>query len=223
MALSARPHIRPLGTGVTSRDSTRSRAGSGLRGRLAVQWQRAAPDRALPADLLGRLAFGPGERVLMVGRDRAGDYALVATGQALHHRGGPDDWSRLGWEQITGVRWQTSPAQLIITAVTGIAPLRTVLPLRDRGDLPELAEERIAHTRLTCQQVMLNSHDRVLLEVRRRPVTGELVWVFVSNSKLDPGDPEVRDQLERAAQRVQADLGITPQSIAYPPELAARG
>jgi hypothetical protein len=209
--------MRASGTGATAWGKTPSRFASRLRGWLTACWQRGAPGRALPAELRTQLAFGPGERALIVGRDPAGDYALVATGQALHHRTGRDNWSRLGWEQITGVDWETSPGQLVVTGLAGAAPPRTVLLLRHHGALLELAKERITHTRLTCQQVMLNGHGRVIIEVRRRPVTGELLWAFVSDSKLDPGDLALRDQIERAARRVHADLGITPHRITYPP------
>jgi hypothetical protein len=133
---------------------------------------------------------------------------LVATDRALYHPAGPDGWSRLGWEQIAGVSWETSPGRLVVSSVAGAAPARVSVPLRRRGTWAELAEERITHTRLSRQQVMLGGQQRAVIEIRRRPVTGELRWVLVSGRDLDPGDPHLRHQIERAVTRVCADLGL---------------
>src|SRR5260370_13246901 len=174
-----------------------------------ARWLRLARGRALPAKLRAQLAFARGERALMVGRDPDGGCALVATDRALHHRTGSDGWSRLGWEQIARVGWEDSSGRLVVTGLAGAAPPRTIVPLRHRGTWPELAEERITHSRLNCQHVMLDRQRPVLIEVRRRPVTGELRWALVSGRDLDPGDQDLRNQIERAVTQLCADLGVT--------------
>ena len=168
----------------------------------------AWPAGALPATLRAQLAFAPGERTLLAGRDPDGGYALVATDRALHHRTGRDGWSRLGWEQLSSLSWEAAPGRLVITGLTGAAPPRTIVPLRDRGTWPELAEERITHTKLNRQHVILDGGQRVVVEVRRCPGTGELRWALVSGRNLDPGDQDLRNQIERAATRQCADLGL---------------
>jgi hypothetical protein len=44
-----------------------------------------------------------------------------------------------------------------------------VVPLRRRGTWPELAGERITHTRLIRQPVMLDRDRRAVVEIRRGP------------------------------------------------------
>jgi hypothetical protein len=192
-----------------------SRPAVRLAGQLRAWWLRWARGHALPAKLRAQLAFARGERTLMIGHDPDGGCALIATDRALHHRTGSDGWSRLGWEQITTVGWETSPCRLVITGLAGAAPRRAVVPLRHRGTWPELAEERITHTRLSRQHVMLDGHQRVVIEVRRRPVTGELRWVLVSGRSLDPGDHDLRNRIERAVTELRADLGITIPSAGH--------
>jgi hypothetical protein len=105
----------------------------------------------------------------MVGRDPDGGYALVATDRALHHRAGRGGWSRLGSDQRARVGWASSPGYLVITGLAGAAPPRVVVPLRRRGTWPELAGERITHTRLIRQPVMLDRDRRAVVEIRRGP------------------------------------------------------
>jgi len=198
-----------LGTGAIALGQVPSRFTARLSGPLMAWWLGRARGRALPATLRTRLAFAPGERTLMVGRDADGGYALVATDRGLHHRSGRDGWSQLGWEQVTRVAWDTSADSLIVTGLANAAPMPAIVPLRRRGSWPELAQERITHTRLVRQHVMLDGQQRVVIEVRRHPVTGELRWALASGRKLDAGDQDVRRQIERAATELCADLGIT--------------
>ena len=207
MAISARPRRHLPGTGAIALGGP-SHVTARLSRQLRAWWLSRARGRSLPATLRGQLAFARGERTLMVGRDPDGGCALVATDRALHHRAGSNGWSRLGWEQITTVGWDTSPGCLVITGLAGAAPPRTIVPLRHRGTWPELAEERITHTKLNRQPVMLGGQQRVVIEVRRRPATGELQWTLVSGRNLDPGDQNLRNQIERAVTQSCGDLGI---------------
>jgi hypothetical protein len=209
MAISARPRRQAFGAGAIALGQVPFRFNARLTGQLWAWWLGRARGRAMSAELSAQLAFARGERTLMVGRDLDGECTLVATDQALHHRTGSDAWSRLGWEQITRVGWETSPGHLVVTGVTGAAPSPMIVPLRRRGTWSELAQERITHTRLVRQQVMLDRNRHVVIEVRRCPATGELRWALVSGHGLDPGDQDLRNEIERAATWLCADLGIT--------------
>jgi hypothetical protein len=215
MAVSARPS-RPL-VDTRALGRVRSRLVARLPRQLMAWLLRRARGRALPAKLRAQLAFAQGERALMVSRDPDGSCALVATDRALHHRTGRDGWSRLGWEQIAGADWETPPGQLVITGLAGAAPPRTIVPMHQRGTWPELAEERITHTRLNRQHVTIDGHRRIVVEIRRRPATGELRWVLASGRDLDPGDQHLRNGIERAVTQLCADLGITIPSGADQP------
>jgi hypothetical protein len=163
----------------------------------------------MPADLRTQLAFQRGERILSAQHDPDGDYALVASGRALYHRNGSNGWSRLGWEQIVRVRWDADADQLLISGLDGLAPLRTAVPLRDQGALLELAQERINHTRLGRWNLQLAGNHSVLVEVRRQPGTGKLVWAVISgNDGLDSVGADATAEIARAVARLGEYLGV---------------
>ena len=212
MTLSARSWLRgPDATTIAGR--ARWRPASRLRAWAAARW-----GRALPAAVSARLALERGERVLSLGQAGDGGCALVATDRALYHRGaahpaGAGDWSRLGWEQVARVGWDPAAGLLIVTGVATLAPARTAIPLRRRGAIPEVARERVTHTRLGRWLVPAGGTQRVLIEVRRRPVTGELLWCAVpggGEAGRGPADADLAARLDRAAARLYADLGLAP-------------
>lgn len=210
MALSARSRPQALdATAVTGR--AQFRFASRLRGWVMASWRELAPGRALPAAISMELAFERGERVLAVGRDPAGGYALIATDRALHHQDlAGDGWSRLGWEQMARVGWDAAGGQLVIVGMSGIAPPRTVIPLRDRRTVPELVQEQITHTRLGRWYVPIAGTHRVLIEARLRPGTGEPLWFVAADADgHDHDSGDVGRQVERAIARLCADLGLT--------------
>lgn len=180
-----------LGARAVDAGPARLRLTSQLREWLADAWRRLAGARGLPADVRTELAFERGERVLLARHDPDGDYALVASERAVYHRSEADGWSRLGWEQISRISWDAAAGQLHIVSLGGVGGVggvggpacsRTVVPLRDRGRLPELAQERTTHTKVGRWHLQLVGDRSVLVEVRRRPGTGELVWAVISPS-----------------------------------------
>ncbi len=187
----------------------RLRLVSQLREWLALAWRRLLGAWVLPADLRTQLEIERGERVLSVGHGPEGDYALVASDRALYHRSGGDAWSRLGWEQITRVSWDAAADKLLISGLDGLAPSRTAVPLRDRGTLPELAQERTAHTSFGRWHVHLAGNRSVLVEIRRRPGAGELVWAVISASDgLDNDSADASADIARAVARLGEHLGV---------------
>jgi hypothetical protein len=167
----------------------------------------------LPAELRAQLGFHGGERVLSMGFAPDGHRALVATDRALHYRSGKNRWSRVGWEQITAAEWDASIGRLVVTSLTSAGAPRVALALRDRGTLPELARERITHTRLGHWRMVFASGCRVAAEARRRPVTGELMWVLTCyDGRLDLGDDNVRAEVRRVTGLLGDDFGLTRRS-----------
>jgi len=222
MALPARSRARIPGARAIAAGRVASQISSRLRGWFVARWQRAARGRTVPAELRAQLALSRGERVLAAGHGRDGHCALIATNRALHHRTGPDGWSRLGWELIASLAWDTAGGRLVITGLGGPAPLQAVVPLRDCGSLLELAEERITHTRLGCWTVMPDGQRRILAEARQRPVTGELLWIVSPRDGLDLSDPHVRGQVGRAVTQLRDELGIPHPSSARPDHVVQR-
>jgi hypothetical protein len=178
---------------------------------LAARWRDLAAGRGVPTDLRARLALGKGERVLAVARDPGDACALVATERALYHRGDGDDWRRQGWERVSAVDWDAAGHRLVLTGLSGagLGPQRSVLALGDRGRLLELASERIAHTRLGRCPLMLPGGEPAIVEARRRPVTGELLWlIHLDGICWDIRDRDVHASITAAIDWLGADLGI---------------
>jgi hypothetical protein len=181
---------------------------------VAAGWRRAAVRRAHLADLRAGLALAPRERLLAAGAGPDGGCTLAATDRALYHRAHGGAWTRLGWEQIAAVSW----AAVGRVVVTGLAPhARVVIPLRDRGSVPEVARERLAHARLGSWQVTAPGGQRLLIRARRRPVTGEMLWFVAADGALCTG--ALRAHAEQAIVRLSADSGLpraAPVSLPWP-------
>lgn len=187
--------------------------------RLSVPRPRPGSGRKLPSGLRETLSLERGERVLLTARDPEGNHVLVATDRALYHRDG--GWSRSGWEQVAAVGWDSEAERLIISALSSagstfggadsaLTPHRTSMPLADRGAVPELANERITHSRLGRWPVPLPGGAQVIAEARRRPVTGELSWIVIPNGAA-PANGAARAQVSTALARLSAELGFAPQ------------
>lgn len=187
---------------------------------MSEEWRRIAGRRARLAQLRAGLALARRERLLAAGTGPAGGYTLAATDRALYHRAHGGAWTRLGWEQVTRVSWDTG-RQATITGLNGAAGSCVVVPLRGSGSMPEIAMERITHTRLGSWDVVLPGDRRVRVEARRRPVTGELLW-FVSadgGSGLGTGQLHLHAQVERAIAGLSAQYGLprhAPVSLPWP-------
>ncbi len=207
MTLSARSRPRALDA-TEALGRARFRFASRLREWAAARFRHLVRARALPGAVSVELALERGERVLSVSPHADGGCALVATDRALYHRAGVGGWSRLGWEQIARVWWDAAAGQLVIIGLPGVGPSRTVVPLHRRGSVPELVTERVTHTRLGRWHLLVAGTHRILVEARRRPATGELLWVVLSGAG-GTGIGDISGLVERAIARLGMDVGIT--------------
>jgi hypothetical protein len=192
------------------------RIGYRIPGWINSRWQGMTAERGLPGGLRDRLALVRGERILTVGRDPSASPALVATERALYHRGDEagDEWWRQGWERVSAVDWDALGRRLVFTGFTdtGLATQRHLIPLQDLGRLLELADERITHTRLGRWPLPLPAGEPVTVEARRKPVSGELMWLI----HMDGVSWDVRDDahayITSAITRLADSLGIPRQA-----------
>jgi hypothetical protein len=180
---------------------------------LAASWRRLARRRSLLVAGCAGLAVEHGERILSACRDCDGGYALVATDRALYRRAEPGCWSRLGWERVIRVAWDGEPGEpgrFVITVLSGAGPARLVGPAAERGGMPELAAERMTHACLGRWPVPLGDGQHILVEARRRPGTGRLLWVILPNGTgRDHGDGrECGREVELAIARLAAEFGV---------------
>jgi hypothetical protein len=172
----------------------------GLGERLAAGRRRLARRRSLLAAGCDGLEVERGERILAACPDYNGGYALVATSWALYCSGEPGCWSRLRWERVTRVAWDGEACCFVITALSGTGRARLVVPARARGVLPELAAERITHSYLGRWSVPRGDGQDVLVEARRQPGTGKLLWVIL--------DGDHGRGAELAIARLAAEFGV---------------
>jgi len=168
--------------------------------RLAARWRHLARRSSLLAAGCAGLEVERGERILVACPDHNGGYALVATNWALHRTGEPGCWSRLGWERVTRVAWDGEACCFVITVLSGTARARLIVPARERGVLPELAAERMTHSYLGRWSVPLGDGQDVLVEARRQPGTGKLLWVIL--------DGDHGRGAELAIARLAAEFGV---------------
>jgi len=172
---------------------------------VTAGWRRIAGRRTRLAHLRSGLALAAHERLLAAGAGPDGGYALAATDRALYHRAHGGAWTRLGWEQIATVSWDAG--HIIVNGLYG----RATVPLRARGGLPEVAMERVTHSRLGTWRTELPGGRRVRIEARRRPVTGEVLWFIDSGAS--------RAQAEQVIARLSAASGLprqAPVSLPWP-------
>lgn len=177
--------------------------------RLAARWRQLASRRSLLAAGCAGLAVERGERVLSACRDHDGGYALVATNGALYRRAEPGCWSRLGWERVTRVDWDGAAGVFGITVLSGAGPARLTVPAGERGVMPELAAERMTHACLGRWPVPLGDGRRVMVEARRQPGTGRLLWAVVPGGcGPDLGGGDMRGRVELAIASLAAEFGV---------------
>lgn len=203
LSVRSRPQRPGALTTVLSRSSARPRP------RLATWWRGIVSRRGQTAALRAQLGFEPRERLLGLSAGPAGGYAVAASDRALYQCGNGEGWSRRGWEQIEEVGWEPAGGRLIITSIDGGAHTRAVVPLRERGHLPEIALERITHTRLGSWRIALPGGRSVAVAARRRPVSDEVLWfVLPARDSLGPNGSDQRVLVERAIGRLAAELGL---------------
>ena len=213
MTLSARSLPRTPGTLTTARPHYPARLGRWL----AAWWPGIISRRGRSAALRAQLGFEPRERLLVACTGPVGGHALAFSDRALYHRGDGAGWSRRGWERVSTVDWEPAGCRLVITSMDGAGLdgtvyVRAAVPLRERGHLPEIALERITHTRLGSWEVTLPGGHAVVVAARRRPVTDELLWfAFTAASDLSLSGSERQAQVERAVSRLATELGLARQ------------
>lgn len=143
-----------------------------------------------------RALLGPGDRSLCYALDAAGS-PVVAARDALILPGG----TRLPWQRIELVQWDDPT--LTITDEAGL--VRSV-ELDAPGALPDVAYERVTASIVVSRHVPLAGELGVRIVARRAPDSGtdELDWRLHYDAGLDPGDPGVQADAERAFARVRA-------------------
>jgi hypothetical protein len=154
-----------------------------------------APARASAREVAPILTE-PHERVVTVAT-RDGAPVLVLSSHALYHRT-TQDWQRIGWADVAGVRWSTTDSALV---VSGARP--DLVPLAEPADLVEVAQGLLAPTMLLTRATEIGT-----ISVRRAPHSDALVWRVRLGHDIDPADPGVTARVDAAIHAISVDLGL---------------
>lgn len=163
--------------------------------------------KSVPDEVKARLTIERGERILAADRDFS-DRWWVGTNLALHV---PEDagYRRLPWERIDAVRWDHDAEVLRITET---APFGEPTPsltanVSTSSRLLRLVRERVMASIVINRHVPLYGKHGVRVLARRRPGTDDpLAWSMVFDAPLDPDDPAVLADAERALDHIRVQI-----------------
>jgi hypothetical protein len=155
----------------------------------------------------------PGERVLILDRSPAG--ALVAaTAAAVYVSAPARGWCRLGWEEVTRAGWDDRRCVLVLFGAGPAGLWRQEVVLNPRSGLVELATERVSATLLASAMVWHEDRVCAVVMARRRPRSGEVIWVTLLNQGVDTENQAIRAKAAATIADLAAQTGIPAE---YPP------
>jgi hypothetical protein len=185
---------------------------NGLTWRLRERITQMVESLKARDEIRSSLPLVPGERVLTMTCDLTGSW-VAASERALYHCDGapsrvpvPQEWVRLGWEEIGQVTWDDTESTLTLTGLLPTVPRRTVLHLPSAPPLTSLAKERVSWTAVLRTEIELGEHGTARVIGRRRPGADELTWLVGLDGERDA--PDVQASVEAALDDLRGRLGL---------------
>lgn len=156
------------------------------------------------------LGIGERERIIAWGIGDASSPEtthVVATNEALYDQRGS---ARYPWVDVIKGTWQEPDFKLTLDAGSGAGAARVTIRVDDARDLPAAVRDRVTDTVVISEYVELGEGAGAQLVARRDPGAGleGIRWSIVFDAGLDPGDPELRTQADRALADLRSSLGI---------------
>lgn len=167
-----------------------------------MRWRKGVLDPAVRA----QLDLRSHEKVLAWADDGAGR-AVIASESALHLQRTPPEYSRLGWEQIEHVSYETGVMTVTLGPAHGSVRLR--VPVGDDPQLPVVVRDRVTASVLVDRFVPLRGDAGVRIVGRRQvggPAGDDVLW----RAELDPtlvADAAARHEAQVAEREVRAEVG----------------
>ncbi|GAA4801773.1 hypothetical protein ACFQ0K_13380 [Nocardioides caeni] len=154
------------------------------------------------------LAVASGERILawaeLTAPEEGDRRAVAGTRDALYLP------HRVPWEQVATATWDEEAGALRVVEVGRFGAEQPVhlLPMRDAGRLLQLVRERVTASMALQRHVPLADGRAIRVIARRSPGGhGDIAWFVDYDDGLDPADPAVLEQVERALASAQDELG----------------
>ncbi|MFL6052069.1 MAG: hypothetical protein ACJ72W_04000 [Actinoallomurus sp.] len=154
---------------------------------MRLTWRKNVPDGVV---------LPRGERVLAVGGE------TVATDRALYLPGAEES-IRLPWERVEQATWQDG-----VLVVREVGGRRHTVRLSEPGSVPEAVRERVTATVVVSTHVKLPAGGVRIVGRRPPRAEGDLRWTFVFDRGLDPADPSLLAQAERALEEIRRQTGL---------------
>jgi hypothetical protein len=118
--------------------------------------------------------------------------------------------ARVPWEKVQASDWDSDASVLRISEVGswGTARPEHVLTVEEPGRLLELVRERVTASVVLQRHVPLEGRRGVRVIARRAPRGDQPVeWLYEYDEGIDPDDPAVRFEAERALVAARDELG----------------
>jgi hypothetical protein len=148
-----------------------------------------------------QLDLRPRERVLAWADDGSGR-PVVASESALHLQRTPPQYSRIGWEQVERVTYDSGV--LVVTLVPQLDSATLRVRVGDERDLPVVIRDRVTASVLVDRFVPLDEEAGVRI-VGRRAADGTVTW----RGDLDPaltGRPDLEGAVESALAEIRSEV-----------------
>ena len=149
------------------------------------------------------IEVGAGERLLAWATTAQGP--VGGTRDALYLPG-----ARVPWERVQATDWDRETSVLRVSEVGSWGAVRPehVLDVEEPGRLLELVRERVTASVVLQRHVPLEGRRGVRVIARRAPRGDRPVeWLYEYDEGIDPDDPAVRFEAERALAAARDELG----------------
>jgi len=173
----------------------------------------------VPADVLGRVRLGRGERVLAAAVTRDGtwllgtrDALLVETGLPPADMGaGRQESVRIPWQQVERADWDRDTEKLTVLEVGKFGRIRPeyAFEVDDPGLVLDLIRERVTASVVLQRRVTVSGKKGLFVVARRAPHgDSEITWAYEFDRDVDPQDPTVMEAARRGLETAAEELGL---------------
>ncbi len=161
---------------------------------------------ALPGEVREHLTLQRGERILASAAGPAGWVVVTTHAVWLPIRA---QIERVGWEHVDSAAWNQDEGVLTVVqaAPLGGRARQWFVRVDDARDLLLVVKERVRATVVVSRRLLLDGDQGVTIVGRRPPGHDDVSWTVSVDVGVDPTDPAVRAEIDRALLVARGDVG----------------
>jgi hypothetical protein len=159
-----------------------------------------------PAEVIGAVAYGPGERVLSWGSEESSGTTVVATNHRLVAVRDGEVVVDRPWHEVDAGAWSSELGQLTVTWVDGARPSQWTVGTTSL--LPETLRERVQASVVLSQRVEVGPRRTARAAIRQDLAGGGLVEQVVLGRGVRADDAEVAAQAQGALAYLREQVGL---------------